>query len=145
MERLQDNEGELSMNIMKMKKKDFESLPHRRWNEDIGKFDSLIIVPQRRKHESGYMCMDFIAVKDGEPICWLAGYSDVIYIDGIGGYGKWDGERVIPSLVLPKSWSIDCLPCGYLRLFVSTNNSTLTCGNAVSSFEVWAERRAENG
>lgn len=125
------------MDIMKMKKKDFESLPHRGWNEDIGEFDSLIIVPQKHKHESGFMCIDFVAVRKFQPICFLSGCSDVIHIDGIGGHGKWKG--VVPSLIRPKSWSIDCLPCGYLRLFVNSNHLTLTCSEALSSFEVWAD------
>ncbi len=130
------------MDIMKMKKKDFESLPHRSWDEDIGKFNQLIIVPQNYKHDSGYMCMDFIAVRDNEPICWLAGGSDVIHIDGIGGYGKWIGGE-LPRHIIPKGWKIDCLPCGYLRLFA--NYHYLTCGVALSDFEVWAERRTEHG
>lgn len=125
------------MDVMKMKKKDFESLPHRGWDEDIGRFDSLIIVPQEYKHDSGYMCMDFIAVKDNEPICWLAGGSDVIHIDGIGGYGRYDDE--IPVTIVPKGWKIDCLPCGYLRLFA--NYHYLTCGDALSDFEIWAIRK----
>lgn len=128
------------MDIMEMKKKDFEVLPHRGWNEDIGEFDALVIVPQKHKHDSGFMCMDFVAVRKRHPICFLSGCSDVIHIDGIGGYGKWDGKGVsAPSLVLPKPWSIDCLPCGYLRLFVNTNHFTLTCSEALSSFEVWAD------
>lgn len=125
------------MDIMEMKKKDFKNLPHREWNEDIGEFDSLVIIPLNHKHDSGFMCMDFVAVNDNEPICLLSGCSDVIHIDGIGGYGKWiSGE--VPRTVIPKSWSIDCIPCGYLRIFA--NNCKLTCGHALSSFEIWSEK-----
>lgn len=36
----------------------------------------------------------------------------------------------------PKGWSIDCLPCGYLRLF---SRRTMTAGAALSSFEIYAK------
>ena len=73
--------------------------------------------------------------KDGEPICRLSGCSDVLNLDGIGGYGNWrSGE--IPRLIEPKGWSIDCLPCGYLRLF---SHSTLTAGPALSNFGIYAK------
>jgi hypothetical protein len=115
-----------------MKKKDFQELRVRdRFDEDIGEFDSLVILPTRKKHDSGWMCMDFVACKDSEPICRLSGCSDVLNIDGIGGYGPYYGS--INKSVVPKGWSIDCLPCGYLRLW---SNHTLKVGVAVSNFEL---------
>ena len=106
------------------------------WSRDIGEFSALVIIPQDYAHDSGWMCMDFVAVdKEGEPICKLSGCSDVLDLDGIGGYGKWlDGE--LPNCIKPKGWRIDCLPCGYLRLF---SRSTLTAGPALSDFEIYAK------
>lgn len=78
------------MNILKMTKKDFLAVPMREhFDTKIELFNSLVIIPTRHKHESGFMCMDFVAVdhKD-EPICRLSGCSDVLHLDGIGGYGK---------------------------------------------------------
>ena len=50
-------------------------------------------------------------------------------------YGNWRlGEFM--SRIEPKGWSIDCLPCGYLRLF---SRSTLTAGPALSSFEIYSK------
>lgn len=101
-------------------RKRFEELPARSWNEDIGEFDSLIILPMRQRHDSGYRCMDFVAVKDNEPFCRLSGCSDVIHIDGIGGYGhNWlDTYSGVPHLVPPSGWNIDCLPVsGLLRMW----------------------------
>ena len=38
--------------------KELEALPAREWNEDIGEFDSLIILPTKHLHDSGFWCMD---------------------------------------------------------------------------------------
>ena len=127
--------------IFEMKRKEFWELPEREWNQDIGPFASLVILPSGRFHESGWRCMDFVAVdKDGYPICRLSGYSDVIHFDGIGGNGKnWLDERIrtgkVPTMIPVKDWKIDCLPCGYLRVRA---NCALTCGEALSSFELFA-------
>ena len=125
------------MNVFDMKKEDFEKVPKRGgFLKDIGEFSALVIIPQDCAHDSGWMCMDFVAVsKEGEPICRLSGCSDVLNLDGIGGYGNWyDGE--FPNYIEPKGWSIDCLPCGYLRLFC---HSALTAGPALSNFEIYAK------
>jgi hypothetical protein len=126
------------VNINKMKRKDFEALPHRKWNEDIGEFDSLIILPLRRRHDSGFRLMDFVAVRRYEPICLLSGSSDVVHIEGIGGYGFNWLERysgLCPRLVPPIGWSIDCLPVsGLLRMFCDRE---MRVGEATSSFEIY--------
>ncbi len=125
------------MNVFDMTKEDFEKVPERGgWSKDIGEFNALVIIPQDYAHESGWMCMDFVAVnKEGEPICRLSGYSDVLNLDGIGGYGNWR-LRQLPNRIEPKGWGIDCLPCGYLRLF---SRSIMTAGAALSSFEIYAK------
>ena len=128
------------MSVFYMTKEDFEKVPERDgWAKDIGEFSSLVIIPMDYAHDSGWMCMDFVAVdKEGEPICKLSGCSDVLNLDGIGGYGRYEDWRngEIPKLVEPKGWSIDCLPCGYLWLF---SHSTLTAGAALSNFEIYAK------
>lgn len=117
-------------------KKELEALPERKWDEEIGEFDSLIILPTKHLHDSGFWCMDFVAVRGREPFCKLSGCSDVIHIDGIGGYGKWDSRSGVPTLVPPKGWSIDCLKKSkLLRLF---SDGKLRAGRALSSFELYA-------
>lgn len=117
---------------------ELKKLPRRKWDEDIGIFDSLVIIPENEIHESGYRCMDFAAVKDGEAFCLLSGRSDVVHIDGIGGYGNWRDN--IPKLVVPTGWSIDCLAkSGLLRLF---SRSEMTCGAALSSFEIFCVKES---
>lgn len=120
------------MNIFEMKKNDFKKLRKRDWDEDIGKFQSLVVIPTRRKHDSGFMCMEFVAVKNnGEPICRLGGGSDVVHIGGL-----------INAI---SGWSMDCLPCGYLRLFNKYGScEPLTAGLDVSDFELFAEKVAWN-
>ena len=119
-------------------KKELESLPNRKWDEEIGEFDSLIILPTSNLHDSGYWCMDFVAVRDTEPFCKLSGCSDVIHIDGIGGYGKWTPGLGVPTLIPPKGWSIDCLKKSKLiRLFT---HGKLTAGRALSSFELYSAK-----
>jgi hypothetical protein len=121
-------------------RKEFEALPCRRWNEDIGSFDSLVILPQRTKHDSGFRCMDFVAVKDNKPFIRLAGCSDVIHLDGIGGYGlNWfEKYGTVPVTIPPVSWNVDCLPTsGLLRIFT---HGKLWAAPALSSFEIYAIR-----
>jgi hypothetical protein len=115
-------------------KKELEALPAREWGEDIGEFDSLIILPTKHLHDSGFWCMDFVAVKGNEPFCRLSGCSDVIQIDGIGGYGEW--KQNVPTVIPPKGWSIDCLKKSkLLRVF---SDGKLKAGRALSSFDLYA-------
>lgn len=116
--------------LTKWTRKEFEELPLRQFGEDIGPFTSLIILPQRRLHDSGYRIMSFVAVKHGVPICRLGMCSDVLHMDGIGGYHK-----KIP-IEIPAGWTVDCLPTsGLLRLFCSHN---ITADIALSSQEIFA-------
>lgn len=127
--------------VEEMTTEEMKEFPHRDWNDSSIEFDSLVIIPgeEHELHDSGYRTMDFLAVKNDNPICLLSGCSDVIHLDGIGGYGKdWISKgRGIPTVVPPKGWSMDCLPkSGLLRLWCYGNK--LTCGIAVSSFEVFS-------
>ena len=127
--------------VCDMTRKEFDALPHRKWDEDIGLFDSLVVLPGKARdlHDSGYRCMDFVAVKNGKPICRLSGGSDVIHIEGIGGLGKnWLSKyNTVPSMVPPSRWSIDCLPkSGLLQFFGHPNK--ISCGAALSSFEIYS-------
>lgn len=130
--------------IEKWTRKEFETLPCRKWNEDIGEFDSLIILPTRHIHDSGYRCMDFVAVINNIPTVRLSGCSDVIHIDGIGGFElHWYLEfGSVPNKVPPKDWSIDCLKTsGLLRLF---SHYKLVAGAALSSFEIYSINKTKN-
>ena len=128
------------MNINEMTRKEFEALPNKEWNELI-EFNSLIILPGRTrdKHESGYRCMSFVAVAEKGPQCLLSGCSDVIHIDGIGGYGEnWFKKYgTVPQTIPPSGWSIDCLQKSGL-LHIWPGSGKMTCGPSLSSFEIYA-------
>lgn len=121
-----------------MTRKEFEALPLRKnWQEEI-LCDHLIILPTRRMHDSNFRCMDFVAVSEHKMVR-LSGCSDVMHIDGIGGFGyNWlEKYNKCPDSVHPIGWSIDCLKTsGLLRIFASSYQ--IKCGASLSSFEFWA-------
>ena len=125
------------MNIFNMKKSDFKDIPRFDWKQTEIEFDDLVIIPTARKHDSGYRCMEYCAVKNGEPIGVFGGYSDVMHLDGIGGYGKW--KNTIPTTFDRKAWSIDCLPCGYLHLWCS--GYKMKASGCLSDFEIYTEKK----
>lgn len=90
-----------------------------------GVFNSVVIVPTGELHDSGYMCMKFILCDRQKNIVGvLGGCSDVIHLDGIGGYGQYDkdySERVKSRQTHIIAWCIDCIPCGFVRLFCDHN------------------------
>jgi len=120
-------------------KKEFEALPLREYGEDIGLFDSLVILQTKNVHESGFLCMDFVAVNEHIPMCRLSGCSDVIHIDGIAGLGEWD--RIIPKSVITKGWRIDCLKKS--KLLNLNSFYKLKAGNASSSFCLYSIKDAQ--
>lgn len=130
------------MKITQMRRKDFLSLPVKdTFQEDIGEYKSLVIIPTGKKHDSGWQIMHFVPVAENdEPICLICGFSDVIEIDGIGGYGEWRPPHM-PDRPPLNSWRIDCLPCGYLRLWC---RGMMANGHAVSSFEVYGRTKRGN-
>ena len=104
--------------IFEMTQEDFNSVPRNDKSPvDIGKIDSIVIIPTGAIHDSGWQCMEFcLADKDWNPICRVGGCSDILHLDGIGGFGDPADDRYVLGVVKPKGWKIDCLPCGYLRL-----------------------------
>ena len=116
-----ENMRKFSKSVATMTRKEFEAVPKRKWDEDIGAFDSIVILPQRKLHNSQFRCLDFVAVVEDKPLARLSGCSDILHIEGIGGYGKnWLNKyaMAIPTLVPVGGWSIDCLRVsGLLRVF----------------------------
>lgn len=121
---------------------EFRSLPRPDsfWN-NIGEVDSLVVVPCDYQHDSGFRCMEFVAIQHGEPTYLLGGSSDVIDFGGIGGYNihgdnipKYIGR--LKSQTAPVSgWRIDCLPVsGLLRIM---NDKKIIVGASISDFEIY--------
>ena len=115
---------------------EFRALPYREsWNnEDV--FDLIVILPAGdadETHASGYRNMDFVGVRNGNPICRLSGSSDVLHLDGIGGLGGQNPSQQ------RRAWGIDCLPkSGLLRLWCN-RKTVLRAGSAMSSFGLFVE------
>lgn len=128
--------GGEEVKVTSMTKEQFDEVPCREsFDSEVQQFHSLVIIPTGELHDSGFQIMDFVAVaKDGTPFLKISGCSDVLHIDGLGGLGDWRRSQTIPQSRPIEEWSIDCLPCGYLRLFC---RGVITCGNAISNFEIF--------
>lgn len=143
------------MKITEMSKQDFEAVPCLDLYNDWDKlapngrleFNGLVIIPLENEdgtiylYDSGWGCMGFCLIDDnGEPIGRIGGGSDVVDLDGIGGYGaEWAiKHNGVPIQIPIHGWRLDLLPCGYLRVWTHTYlflNSRLIG----SDMEVFAE------
>ena len=142
------------MSILDMTKEDFDAVPRLDTYTDWEKlapngrleFRSFVIIPVHNEdgtidiHDSGYGCMEFCLIgMNGQPIGKVGGGSDVVNLDGIGGYGdNWGWPTGIPSTIPVRGWSIDLLPCGYLNVWTRRTlyiKDSIICSN----FEVFSE------
>ena len=108
-----------NLDFMTATLEEFRNLPFY-WEPGMT-FDRVIIVPQEDIHDSGYSMMSYVLVKEGEIVGKIGTASDVLHIDGIGGYGEWDSIHGIPTMVPVRAWSIDCIP--------TSKCVSLFCGN----------------
>ena len=100
-------------------REEFENLEY---SEPKGDFNGIVIVPTSEMHESGFRCMKFALTRGEEVVGCVSGYSDVVHLNGIGGYGKLvaDIEKVLRTNTVRRiDWSIDCLQNSLIRLFCS--------------------------
>lgn len=61
------------------------SVPKRKWDDVIHGVDAVYIIPSRRKHDSGYACMDFVASfngNKGKPMVRFGGGCDDVRLKG---------------------------------------------------------------
>ena len=144
------------MKVYEMSKQDFANVPrldtYRDWNilapNGHLEFKSFVVIHVENEdgtielHDSGYGCMEFCLVNcDDEPIGKVGGSSDVVNLDGIGGYGagNWSYRAPgMPRMVPIHGWTFDLLPCGYLNVWTRRMlflNDRFVCSN----FEVFSE------
>ena len=143
------------MNITEMTKKDFAAVPKLNLYKDWGKiavnghlnFNSIVVIPAENEdgsvilHDSGWGCMEFCLVDiSNEPIGRIDVYTDVINLDGIGGYGDdWlDKVGHVPDSIPIHGWNMDLLPCGYLRIW-ARNGLFINNPLVGSNMELFAE------
>ena len=127
------------LNVENMSRTDFFKLPARaRFNSDEGLFSSIVLLPTLRKHNSGYRALDFVGCRGNEPFCRLSGCSDVLDLEGIGGFGfKWHKKYgKCPDMIPVSGWAIDCLfKSGLFRIWP---NKKIKVGAALSTFEIFS-------
>lgn len=132
----------------KWTRKEFEALPTPKsyTNEEIGEVDSLVILPEKHYHDSGWRCMSFVTIQNGIPTYRISGCSDVINLGGIGGYNflymsDCESSNRIKSQTVPNAdWHIDCLPVsGLLRIF--SGKYKLYVGASLSDFELFYKEK----
>ena len=100
-------------------------------------FTGIVIVPMNYKHDSGFQCMKYILLNHWDIVGVVGGGSDVMHINGIGGYGK--EPNYITRMVKAHDLRIDCLPKSKcLRLFSDDEMELwdLFCGSDFSFYYV---------
>jgi hypothetical protein len=100
-------------------REEFENLDYFKPTDE---FNGVVIIPTDEMHDSGFKCMKFALMNYSEVVGCVGGGSDIIHLNGIGGYGQYDIEykkAIITNMVKRIDWSIDCLPNGLVRLFCS--------------------------
>jgi len=68
-------------------------------------FDSVLVIPTRTKHDSGFNCILVIGCNDGEAVCKITDWSDDLKFNVI------DAEKICQNV------RMDCLPNGILRVW----------------------------
>ena len=149
------------MKITDMTKQDFAAVPELDIINDWRKlavnghlnFNSIIVIPAENEdgtvilHDSGWGCMEFCLVDiSNEPIGRIGGGTDVINLDGIGGYGdNWPSRlNNVPDTIPVHGWSMDLLPCGYLRIW-ARNGLFINDPLFGSNMELFAEDKMKRG
>lgn len=96
-------------------RKDFEMLPDiSTLAEKPAEAASLVILPTKQAHDSGYRILNFAVIVNNKPICKIVGCFDLLRLGSSDGL---HGGR-LPKPYKPVGWNIDCLATsGLLRIF----------------------------
>lgn len=106
--------------IDKMTRKDFMAVPFRKsFKDDFGEFEAFILIPNRRKHDSGWGCAELVAIRGGEPFVRFWGGDDL----SLNGDG----------------WRVDILHKSQLCRFRRSRH-TLKADHDCDSMEIYGER-----
>ena len=106
-------------------------------------FNGFIIVPTGELHDSGWGCMKFVLTHYGEIVGCVGGYSDVVHLNGIGGYGKDFLQGLASGMTAVVDWSIDLLPeAGCVRVFCS-QELVLDEWAILSDFDVYTKAKGK--
>ena len=105
------------------------------------KFNAFTIVPTEEIHDSGYRCMKFVLDYHGEIVGCVGGWSDVVDLNGIGGYGNDWNTTLMTGKTDIYDWVMDCLTeSGLIHVF--THKWDLELDDFIGSdFQVYAKRK----
>lgn len=96
------------MDVFDMKKSDIialsKNLPTSSKYSPL-EFDSVLVIPTRTKHDSGYNCILVIGCNKGEAVCKITDWSDDLKFNTI------DKDDLFSNI------RMDCLPNGVLRVW----------------------------
>lgn len=94
-----------------MTRKELLAVPKRKWDETLENVSCVYVIPSRRKHDSGYACMDFVAETSSGQI----GFG--LHCDDVSFEGK--------------HFRMDCIhPSGIIRIW---NRNKFSVSGDVSS------------
>ena len=107
-------------------------------------FSAFVIVPMEELHDSGYRCMKFILERDMRIVGAVSGWSDVVNINGIGGYGQNIKETIVSQMVPRVGMSMDCLPkSGCLRFMCNDHDKIMKAENFIGSNFIFYFKKKE--
>jgi len=108
--------------IFQMTRKEILAVPSVGSDPRIVECGCLVIIPTRKRHDSGYKIMEVIAVDENHlPIGKITTSADVLNLLNYDQYDLLKGELVPQDNILHE-WRIDCMwKSGLLRLFKGSN------------------------
>lgn len=63
-----------------MTRKELLAVPKRKWDEVLTDVSGVYIIPTRRKHDSGYNCMEFVATTPKGMVRFGGGCDDIRFL-----------------------------------------------------------------
>ena len=125
------------MNILDLTKEELLAIDN---YSPTGDFGGIVIVPTGELHDSGFQMMKFILCDGYNVVGAVSGFSDVVHLDGIGGYGLNYKNTVLTKTTHVIGWKMDCLPkSGCMRLFTNRGNNLKLQSFISSDFEIYVE------
>jgi len=117
--------------ISNMTRKEFLEVPPRCNWASPEYCTSVVVVPTRRMHDSGFRCMIVVACMDGYPVARVTECSDVI---NLKSYDYCNSGRMIDVTKIPYAWNVECLRKSGLLNFWTNMKLEVEC--AVSSLGI---------
>ncbi len=132
----------MNKDIRQMTKRQLKKLEY---IKPIELFNAVAIVPMGNSHDSGFGCMKYILLNNFKIIGVVGGKSDVLHINGFGGYGDIEAvNKAIKNHRKGYDWRIDCLSKSQcLRLF---SDELCRCDDFIySDFCIYVKDGAKKG